>query len=347
MSNNYNEIRIPFSSSFLVGVVLYLGFISNPFSATTCYTEERYPNIVDIRQGKSGLEFVVAGKNRDEKNNTAPVLTLIKDIAWDDRTWVKTGEVKCSSDTCYEIKHKCEHAIPEIKLSLQEALKIRSFRYIPESIDQSVGACVKNGDDLYFGLSFYAGEGVSGVGGVGRYNQATKKLEVRRLPALADYSVSSIAFDGKLLWIGTANNHECSGTPPANRLIWYDWDNNIIQTSEDMGSICGFLIHDIHFTEKSVWIATDLGLSEINRSGDDYRYGWERGFRHYIPQVNAKELMKWTHCDALYTDFLNNTPLDYSNFVDGQTYDQIFFNATKFNPGFLKRYIKSLQEAKK
>ena len=340
------ETRIPFFSSFLVGVSLYLGFISNPFSATTCYTEERYPNIVDIREGKSGLEFVVAGKNRDRKNNTAPVLTLIKDVAWNDRTWVKTGEVKCKDDTCYEIKHKCEHAIPEIKLSLQDALKSRSFRYIPDSINQSVGACVKNNDDIYFGISFYAGEGESGVGGIGKYNTVTKKLEVRRLSALVDYSVSSIAFDGRLLWIGTSHNHECEGTPPANRLIWYDWDNNIIQTSEDMGSICGFLIHDIHFTEKSVWIATDLGLSEINRSDKDYRYGWEYGFRNYIPQANEKEVMKWTSCDALYTDFLNNTPIDYNNFVDGQTYDQILYNAAKFNPGFFKRYIKTLKKTK-
>lgn len=332
---------------FIITFYFSYGLPSSALASSICYTEEFYPNIVSIREGKHGLEFVAAGINRDKKNKSAPVIALTNDDSWDSRSWKLIGDEKCTEDTCMEIKQQCQFDIPKITLSVHEALKVRSFRYIPHSIDQTISSCVKHNDDIYFGISFYAGEGVSGVGGIGKYNVKTKNVEVRRPQILSDFSVTHIAFDGKLLWIATANEFECSGTPPAIGLIWYDWDKNIVQDSKDIGlGICGFVVHDIHITNKSAWVATDLGLSQTYRTNEDYNYGWEGGFRHYIPQINTKEVMKNIQCYELYADFLNNLPRDDDNYLYGMTYDQIFNNAAKFNPRALKSYVDSIKKDK-
>ena len=291
-------INLLFTKHKLVSLIgsMSIFIINDAIAASVCYSEEKYPNITEIRQGKDGLEFVAGGVNIGEDNKSAPVITLTNDTAWDARTWAVTDTVKCASYGCLDTYKQCNLDVPAITLSVHDALNLRSFRYIPESIDQTISACVKDGENVYFGISFYAGEGVSGVGGVGRYNTESRDVEIRRLPILRDSSVTHIAFDGKLLWVATAHHYECSGTPPAVGLIRYDWEKNIIQNFQDVGAgLCGFVIHDIHITNKSAWVATDLGLSQADRTNKDYNYGWETGWRNYIPQIKEKQALNMEH----------------------------------------------------
>ena len=332
---------------FIITIYFSYAFLNSALAASTCYTEEFYPNITTIREGKLGLEFIAAGVNRDKSNNTAQVIRLTNDDTWDSRIWEKIEDEKCSGYGCLETNQRCHFNIPAVSLSVHEAMNLRSFKYIPESIDQTIAACVKNNDDIYFGISFYAGEGVSGVGGIGKYNIKSKNIEIRRPPILSNSSVTHMDFDGKLLWIATANHFECSGTPPAIGLIRYDWDNNIIQEFDDIGSgLCGFVVHDIHITDKSAWVATDLGLSQTYRTNGDYNYGWEIGWRHYIPQKNTKEVMKQVWCHDLYADLLNNIPGTDENDPTSSPYDQTFKNVAKFKPGDLKNYVDSIKKDK-
>ena len=324
---------------------MFIFFVNNVIAASSCYTEDNYPNIAQIRDGKQGLEFIAVGLNNNKNSKTLPIITLTKDTSWDTRTWKLNKEGICKTYKCLN-KSKCNINIPSIKLSIDEALNFRSFRYVPGSINQTISACTQNGDDVYFGISFYSGEGTSGVGGIGRYNIKTKDVEIRRLPIISGSSVTNIAFDGKVLWISTAHHYECSGTPPADGLILYNWDKKIIQDFEDINNgLCGFVIHDIHITSESVWIASDLGLSQAYRTKKSDGFDWEGGWRHYIPQVNKKEVMKKVRCKDLYSRLLKKLPHD-DNPTGPSSYNQLFENMARFKKYELMMYVDSITKAK-
>ena len=342
--------RITENRYFLIITVSFFLPITNGMASTICYNEDAYPNVTEIRNGESGIEFVVAGINMNHDSDSAAVITLTNDTEWDQRTWAVTDAVQCETYRCIKEYTKCTEDIPEIMLSVDDARKLRSFSYIPKKIDQNISACVVDGENRYFGISFYAGEGSTGVGGIGRYNTKTEEVEVRRLPILRDSSVTHIAFDGKLLWIATAHHYECTGTPPAVGLIRYDWEKGTIHQLGGVrfgisrSGICGFVVHDIYITDESAWIATDLGLSQTDRSDDEFEvednYGWSLGWRHYVPRIGENEVMQWTNCADLYDDLLNNLPRD-DNPTGQSSYDQLFKNLAKFNPHHLMKHFDS------
>lgn len=325
--------------------LIFVIFVNDVFAASSCYDEEKYPNIIQIIEGENGLEFVAAGINNNKNSKNLPIIKLTNDTSWDTRTWKLNKKGICKTYKCLN-KPKCNINIPSIKLSIDEALNFRSFRYVPGSIDQTISACTQNGDDIYFGISFYAGEGTSGVGGIGLYNIKTKDVEIRRLPIISGSSVTNIAFDGKVLWISTAHHYECSGTPPADGLILYNWDKKIIQDFEDINNgLCGFVIHDIHITNESIWIASDLGLSQTYRTKQSDGFDWEGGWRHYIPQVDKKEVMKKVWCKDLYSDLLNSLP-NNDNPTGPSSYDQLFENMAEFKSYELMKYVDSITKDK-
>ena len=133
-----------FKSTF-ISLLLFLVVNNNVAASSTCYAENKYPNITSIRQGSNGLEFTAAWRNFDYKNRMAPVITLTNDSAWDKREWKVTGNEKCKTYDCIKA-NKCNVNIPEIKLGIKQALNLRSFRYIPESIEQTISTCVKDAD---------------------------------------------------------------------------------------------------------------------------------------------------------------------------------------------------------
>lgn len=338
-----NTRAIIFCSRFWIFCFI-LPVAQNLQASSICYTEENFPNIVKINKGNNGLEFVAGGVNKNKTNGDAPRITLVSDKSWDSRTWEITGHEECKYSDCLKKQPGCATRIPKINLTIEEALNLRSFKYIPVEIEQRTDACTVHKDTIYFGISFYSGEGVSGVGGIGSYNIKTQKIEIRRLPILRDSSVTHIAFDGKLLWIATANNYECEGTPPANGLIRYDWDKNIVQPFEDINTgFCGFVIHDIYIDNKSVWVATDLGVSQADRTAQEHNYGWENGWRHYIPQTNKNEPMKQVGCNDLYTGLLKDLPRN-DNITGGSSYQQLFMNLAKFKPYLLEKYVSELNK---
>lgn len=94
----------------------------------------------------------------------------------------------------------------------------------------TVGPRVPVGDQLWFGLQFYDGEGMSGVGGLGVLDPASGRLRVRYPPAMAAWSVASLAAEDSVLWAGLASHGEGSTAAGGlaryeigtGRLLWYD-----------------------------------------------------------------------------------------------------------------------------
>jgi hypothetical protein len=55
---------------------------------------------------------------------------------------------------------------------------------------------------LWFGNSFYNGEGATGVGGLGEFNLASRTYRMHYIPEVADWSVGNLTLDGNTLWMG-------------------------------------------------------------------------------------------------------------------------------------------------
>lgn len=67
-------------------------------------------------------------------------------------------------------------------------------------ISVEIGPVTASDTRVWFGLRFYSGEGYDGLGGIGWFDPASRDAEILYLPELADWSVSTIAWDdGKVL----------------------------------------------------------------------------------------------------------------------------------------------------
>ena len=86
-------------------------------------------------------------------------------------------------------------------------------------IDQDYGACTPRHGSVWFGISYYDGEGTTGIGGIGRYDPRTRRTELRRPKILRESSIAHLLHDGEYLWLGTVGHHVCTGTPPTLGLV--------------------------------------------------------------------------------------------------------------------------------
>lgn len=82
--------------------------------------------------------------------------------------------------------------------------------YYLEGLEAEIGAFdVRNGE-IWFGLSFYDGEGISGVGGWGRFDPRDGRYRIRWGEPAPNLSVSALLHDGEALWLGLVGRHEWS-----------------------------------------------------------------------------------------------------------------------------------------
>lgn len=93
--------------------------------------------------------------------------------------------------------------------------------YGPESeIGEMPGPLQMDGPRIWFGKTFYDGEGSSGVGGVGYFDTVESTFTFLKIPELAAWSVSSLLLDDQTLWIGLVRHPE--GTDYGGGLLRHD-----------------------------------------------------------------------------------------------------------------------------
>ena len=78
------------------------------------------------------------------------------------------------------------------------------------TIDESVGAWQRVGDRIWFGKSFYDGEGSTGVGDLGYFDTVKKTFTFLRLPSFAPWSTSALLVDRDIAWVGLVGRYELS-----------------------------------------------------------------------------------------------------------------------------------------
>jgi len=87
-------------------------------------------------------------------------------------------------------------------------------------LDESIGPWQQETGGIWFGKTFYDGEGSTGVGGFGYFDQKEKKLQLFDPPEIADWSVSALDVTPDAVWIALVNNGEYGGS--SGGLLRYD-----------------------------------------------------------------------------------------------------------------------------
>jgi len=85
---------------------------------------------------------------------------------------------------------------------------------------ESIGAWQREDGKIWFGKTFYDGEGSSGVGGFGYFDEKDKKLQLFSPPEIADWSVSAIDVTPGAVWMALVDNGEYGGS--SGGLLRYD-----------------------------------------------------------------------------------------------------------------------------
>jgi hypothetical protein len=75
-------------------------------------------------------------------------------------------------------------------------------------VHDGIGPWKKDGERIWFGKSFYDGEGSTGVGGFGYLESATGKYKLLSPPEIADWSVSAMFVGPEAVWMGLVWNGE-------------------------------------------------------------------------------------------------------------------------------------------
>lgn len=333
----------PLSQLRFVGLLagLLLSLASPTWAGDTCYVEDYYPAVAGLEKTAAGVRAYLGGKffqvHQIHRLKTRPALAHSEGADWKQDTPFPCGE----SPDCLPEKQQSKPNVPPITLSKEEAVALVPHLQEAEGIEQNVSAWTAPDGVIWFGISFYAGEGVNGVGGIGRYDPKTGQTVIRRPQALLESSINHIVHDGQWLWLGTIGYYECSGDVPAHGLIRYEWEADRIEAFEgqDDGP-CGFAVHDFLLEKKYLWVATDLGLSRWDRQA--------KKWAHYVPDPAASPPMRPTTCAALYTDLLKVLPRTFdpqSPYPEITLHTQLFDSLKRFRPQFLIRYVKAMPPA--
>ncbi len=78
---------------------------------------------------------------------------------------------------------------------------------------EEIGPFQAVADRIWFGASFYDGEGITGIGGLGWFDTTASTFRLRYLPETADWSASAILADQDELWLGLVRHPEGADIP--------------------------------------------------------------------------------------------------------------------------------------
>jgi hypothetical protein len=124
-------------------------------------------------------------------------------------------------------------------------------------IKEGIGPWKLEEDKLWFGKSFYDGEGRNGVGGFGYFAAADRKYHLFAPPEIAGWSVSAIDVEPGTIWMALAANGEYGGS--SGGLVRYDRQSGALRRFElpDIG------VQFIH-TGGKLLAATNFGVAVID-----------------------------------------------------------------------------------
>ncbi len=324
------------------GLLLFLGLgvsVADVRAAFTCYNEKYLPAVFKLEETSEGIRVHLGGAYADLEKRVAPVLAYREDGGWShvESRSCAMCEAGSHGGTCREPVPKWDSASSqERKCGPGEdcrrgipAISLATGKEIEEIVEETPSACDVRGEVVWFGINFYRGEGYTGYGGLGRYEQQTKKLEIRRLPELRNYPIHKVAWDGENLWAATTLNYECIGHPPALGLIRYKWESRELTHYKGRNDgPCGFVVHDLLWSKGFLWVASDIGFSRWNKKNGQWT--------HFLPDMKSPGKVTESRCGAIYKNLLETLPRNEFCGEDASCYQMFYKSLGEFRPDFIK-----------
>lgn len=128
------------------------------------------------------------------------------------------------------------------------------------TLAESIGPWRREDERIWFGKTFYDGEGTTGVGGFGYFDQKEKKLQLFDPPEIADWSVSALDVTPGAVWMALVNNGEYGGS--SGGLLRYDRHTGAARRL----SFPNIVLRLDHM-DGQILAATDFGLAVVEDGG--------------------------------------------------------------------------------
>jgi hypothetical protein len=125
-------------------------------------------------------------------------------------------------------------------------------------VGEAFGPYQRVGSRIWFGKTFYDGEGTTGVGGFGYFDIPTSTYKFLRIKEMAPWSVSAVLVEDRYAWIGLVGHPE--GADYSGGLLRYD-----LQT----GGVKKYPVEEVVLRimrqGSKVYLATQSGVSVIEQ----------------------------------------------------------------------------------
>lgn len=324
-----------------------LGVAGTALAATGCYNLDMYPAVY----GLTDSDGKIAGTlRRFDKPGWMMPYSNLQVIRQRDGTWtLEIPDGVAEQYSVYpEISEQCHAAVPTPVLTLKE-MQVLSPKWAqgidpqdPTGVEQKVGDCVEQNGIIWFGITYYCGEGQCGLGGIGRYDTKSGKIEIRRPTMLLNVETSPLAIDGNDIWVGTFMSYECIGDTPVVGLVRYNWATGEsvsfgggTDSRHDPNGPCGFRFNDLYFDKNGLWASSDMGLAYLeNPNAAPEAMQWT----NWVPQPeDLKVPMREITCPGLYATLMRTLPRkDWNGAADYRGHlDQFKHYLQEFNPKLL------------
>jgi hypothetical protein len=132
------------------------------------------------------------------------------------------------------------------------------------TFNETIGPYQFDGERLWFGLDFYDGEGMAGVGAFGTFDPQVRTFEMHYLPEIADWSVSALLVEPEAVWLGLVRHPE--GASYSGGLLRWDRNTRAVQRWPKTPVISGIVRQG-----ERLYMATDEGAA-IFEDGEFIRY---------------------------------------------------------------------------
>jgi len=172
-------------------------------------------------------------------------------------------------------------AVPLPQSTYADFARLRPARvkdgYGPGSkIREMIEAYQVTGNLIWFGKSFYDGEGITGVGTIGSFDRAAKKFAFLQIPEVVDWSVSNLLVEGDTIWAGLVRHPEGA-----------DRSGGLIRRDNKSGSSRKYDVQDVIFRierwRDGLYLTTSNGI---------YVLTGERITRYRVePDINGKSAL--------------------------------------------------------
>jgi hypothetical protein len=129
---------------------------------------------------------------------------------------------------------------------------------IPPSDCDRIGPWVIDGDRLWFGKSFYSGEGFTGTGGFGYFDAVSRKFKLFSPPELRDWAATAILVQPEAVWLAMAVHGEYASH--GHGVVRYDRRTDTL-THLDIGPSLG---QGLVAAGDRVLVALDNGIAVID-----------------------------------------------------------------------------------